>query len=57
MKKALRELYEAAEAVMSAYLAYGPVEDGRPEGKAFEEALDKLSLARFEAKYTLESPK
>jgi hypothetical protein len=41
----------AAQRVWKAYLAYGPVDDGRREGKMFEAALDKLMKAAVEAKY------
>jgi hypothetical protein len=49
---------EICERVLNAYLAFGPVDDGRPEGKAFAKALDKFKqwceskraiLSRFQA--------
>lgn len=38
-------LHLAARRVWKAYLKYGPVDDGRPEGDEFEQALDGLMIA------------
>jgi hypothetical protein len=40
-----RRLADAAVQVWTAYLDYGPVDDGRPEGDAFAESLDNLMIA------------
>lgn len=37
-----REMFAAARRVWAAFLAYGPVDDGRPEGDEFDTALVDL---------------
>jgi hypothetical protein len=44
-------LVDAAEKVWRASINFGPVDDGRPEGTAFDEALDALMRATKETKY------
>ncbi len=41
-KKIVDELNAAAGRVWDAFLDYGPVDDGRPEGDEFDAALDNL---------------
>lgn len=41
-EQVLRLLTLAARRVWRAYLAWGPVDDGRPEGDKFTEALEEL---------------
>lgn len=43
----------AAHRVWQAYLKFGPVDDGRPEGEEFTVALEELSKAKEEAKYSV----
>ncbi len=45
------KLFAASQRVCEAYLAYGPVDDGRPEGDDFEAALDSLMKATVGAKH------
>lgn len=47
----VKRLIQTAEAVWQAYLNYGPVDDGRPEGTAFDAALTALMEAKVEARY------
>jgi hypothetical protein len=47
----LAALMKAAKNVRRCYLNWGPVDDGSPEGKAFEESLDDLLIAILEAKH------
>jgi len=51
----ITELVKAAEVTWDAFLAYGPVDDGRPEGDAFDTALTALMEATCEAKYNPKS--
>ena len=44
-KKSDTPLIRAAVAAWNAYIKFGPVDDGRPEGEAFEESLDALMAA------------
>ncbi len=50
MKAPIDNLIAAAERVWKAFLAYGPVDDGRPEGDEFDAALTALMEAKHEAK-------
>jgi hypothetical protein len=56
-REVLEALVLAAERADAAYSKYGPVEDGRPEGRRFERALDRLSKALIEAKVFLDFKK
>jgi hypothetical protein len=44
-------LVRAAKAAWDAFVRYGPVDDGRPQGEAFDQALDALMKATHEVKY------
>jgi hypothetical protein len=45
------KLRKAARRVQKAFLKFGPVDDGRPEGEEFEAALDALADAEAEERY------
>src|SRR5688572_16248562 len=48
MKLLKTRLIQAADRVWRAFLKYGPVDDGRPEGDEFDDALVELrATARF----------
>lgn len=48
-RQALSDVLRACVRVRNAYYDYGPVDDGRPEGKEFEAALDSLISAAIGA--------
>ena len=55
IKQAAKNLTDAAEDVWKAFLKYGPVDDGRPEGDRFDASLTKLMEAKCEMKAVLKS--
>jgi hypothetical protein len=50
----LKRLIDAAGRVHKAFLKYGPVDDGRPEGDEFDAALEELMCAEVEARFVYE---
>lgn len=46
-KEQIEKLLVESRNVWLAFLDYGPVDDGRPEGEAFDAALVKLQEATF----------
>lgn len=48
-------LLKAARAVWNTFLEHGPVDDGRPEGAAFDASLDDLMRATLDARIILEN--
>lgn len=49
-KEAALALLKASREVWQAYLGYGPVDDGRPEGDRFSDSLDELMKATVDAR-------
>ncbi len=52
-KDPIGELVKTARAVWNAFLKFGPVDDGTPQGDRFDKALDRLMAAEIAAKHHL----